>query len=562
MHPDELPIFRPKVGGGGRPAIADDTFRRAVYRSEPPWKRVRGGPGSRTQRSRIHVRAPSPLARRAFVRTYIARVTRRSAQAAARHLRYIERDGVERDGSRGVLYGREGPVAAIAYRSARPQEKHQFRLIVSPEDGYDLDLTSYVRRLMAQVEADLGQKLEWAAVNHHDTGHAHAHVVVRGVDRDGAQVRLDPQYMMHGLRWRAQEVATQELGPRLAHDNERRREVTEERYTALDRELARREKDQQVALGAAVEQPSTPGIGVGLLVARLAHLERYRLARRTSATSWTLAPDWADTLRQIERRARIVQRMHMDIGGDPARYRIVFAGQPLEPSRAGGEPVLTGRVVRTGPGDARQDHRFVVVETPNGSAYHLSLDARSVEPLQRGDLVTFTTHRERTPLPEASSKTERAVTREDALPSPPRHRIDPPSPRHRIEVRKHVLGLEQQVRTRGPVWLDTLAATPLAPYGFGVDVRNALKRRDTELRALGIDPADPARIGQLQDLERGTPGRQIAARTGQSLHPGVPVLHGGTPRRSTDRDVPALRRESGDRHADRTKAVDELTLER
>lgn len=553
MSLDEFPIFRPKVRGRCRPAIADDTFRGAVYRSEPPWKRGRGGRSSRTRRARIHVRAPSPRARRAFVRTYVAAVTPRSAKAAARHLRYIERDGVERDGGRGVLYGHEGPVAASAYRAPRPGEKHQFRLIISPDDGYELDLTSYVRRLMAQMEADLGQKLEWAAVNHRDTGHAHAHVVLRGVDRDGGQVRLDPQYMMHGLRWRAQEIATEELGPRLAPENERRREVTQERYTALDRELALRERKHQVVLGATVEQPSMPGVGVGLLVARLAHLERYRLAHRTSATSWALAPDWAQTLREIEMRARIVQQMHMDIGGDPARYRIVFAGQPLEPTRAGGDPVLTGRVVRTGLGGVRQGRHFVMVETPDGSAYHLTLDARCAEPLQRGDLVTFTTHREHVSLPEASSKTKQAASLKGQLPS---------LPRHRVELRKHVLGLEEQVRYRGPVWLDTLAATPLALYGFGVDVRNAAGRRNTELRALGIDPADPARIGRLQELERRTLGRQIAAGTGRSRDRRVPVLRGEPAERHADRHVLALRGESLDRHSALKKTAGELYLER
>jgi hypothetical protein len=35
------------------------------------------------------------------------RLTANGAKAAARHLRYIERDGVEKDGSKGVLYGQK-----------------------------------------------------------------------------------------------------------------------------------------------------------------------------------------------------------------------------------------------------------------------------------------------------------------------------------------------------------------------------------------------------------------------------------------------------------------------
>jgi type IV secretory pathway VirD2 relaxase len=114
----------------------------------------------------------------------VARLSGRGARAAVLHLRYIERDGVEKDGSKGVLYDATGRVSAEAFEQPRVGEKHQFRVIVSPEDAAELDLTLYVRRLMAQVEQDLGRTVEWAAVNHYNTAHPHAHLVIRGVDRD------------------------------------------------------------------------------------------------------------------------------------------------------------------------------------------------------------------------------------------------------------------------------------------------------------------------------------------------------------------------------------------
>jgi type IV secretory pathway VirD2 relaxase len=144
-----------------------------------------------------------------IVKAHVVRLTAGGAKAAALHLRYIERDGVEKDGSRGALYGPDGPVPADVFRQPRLDEKHQFRLIVSPEDGHELDLTVYVRGLMTTVERDLGRKVEWAAVNHYDTEHPHAHLVVRGVDRAGHELRLDREYISSGLRFRAQELATQ-----------------------------------------------------------------------------------------------------------------------------------------------------------------------------------------------------------------------------------------------------------------------------------------------------------------------------------------------------------------
>ena len=57
-------------------------------------------------------------------------------------------------------------------------------MVAPEEDGGELDLNAYVRRLMKQVEVDLGREIEWAAVNHFDTGPPHAHVVIRGVDQE------------------------------------------------------------------------------------------------------------------------------------------------------------------------------------------------------------------------------------------------------------------------------------------------------------------------------------------------------------------------------------------
>jgi hypothetical protein len=48
---------------------------------------------------------PRYNARRVVVKAHVQRLTDRGAQAARRHLRYIERDGVEKDGSPGALYG-------------------------------------------------------------------------------------------------------------------------------------------------------------------------------------------------------------------------------------------------------------------------------------------------------------------------------------------------------------------------------------------------------------------------------------------------------------------------
>ena len=81
--------------------------------------------------------------------------SRRSTQT---HLRYLERGGVTPEGERGQAYG---PVADAAdlkeFEQRGHGDRHQFRFIVSAEDGTELnDLKAFARDLMAQVERDLG----------------------------------------------------------------------------------------------------------------------------------------------------------------------------------------------------------------------------------------------------------------------------------------------------------------------------------------------------------------------------------------------------------------------
>jgi type IV secretory pathway VirD2 relaxase len=136
------------------------------------------------------------------------------------HLAYVERDGLERDGSEGRLHGDSDTMDRRVLSDPIAKERHQFRFIVSPED--DIDLTMFTRDLMRQVEKDLAVKLRWGAVKHYDTANPHAHIVVRGVDTKGRQVRIDRTYLSERMRWQAQTMLTRELGPRAGHPPPRR----------------------------------------------------------------------------------------------------------------------------------------------------------------------------------------------------------------------------------------------------------------------------------------------------------------------------------------------------
>src|SRR3546814_3966603 len=86
-------------------------------------------------------------------------------------MHYVERDGTTREGGRGQLYGADSDTVDRAEWLERAKDdRHQFRFIVSPEDGADYeDLKPLTRRLMTRMEEDLGTKLDWVAVDHFNT---------------------------------------------------------------------------------------------------------------------------------------------------------------------------------------------------------------------------------------------------------------------------------------------------------------------------------------------------------------------------------------------------------
>ncbi|BAU38519.1 hypothetical protein APT_01437 [Acetobacter pasteurianus NBRC 101655] len=174
-----------------------------------------------------------------------ARVVRHAPRATplAAHLRYLCREGVTRDGEDARLFGKDSDdIRASDFAERCDGDRHHFRFIVSPEDAPEMsDLRAFVRDLMGQMESDLGTKLDWVAVDHWNTAHPHLHVIVRGVAEDGSDLVIARDYIREGMRARAQDLVTLELGPRIDHDIHQavERQVNADRWTQLDRQLQR-----------------------------------------------------------------------------------------------------------------------------------------------------------------------------------------------------------------------------------------------------------------------------------------------------------------------------------
>jgi type IV secretory pathway VirD2 relaxase len=171
------------------------------------------------------------------------RIGGRRAVPLSAHVAYLKREGVTRDGTPTHMFDAEFDRADDrAFAERCKDDRHHFRIIVSPEDAAELtDLREYTRDLVRQMEADLGTRLEWVGVDHWNTDNPHVHVLVRGVTDQGADLVMARDYISHGLRSRAEELAFAELGPKPEHEVQRAldRDVTAERWTRLDTEIGR-----------------------------------------------------------------------------------------------------------------------------------------------------------------------------------------------------------------------------------------------------------------------------------------------------------------------------------
>jgi Type IV secretory pathway, VirD2 components (relaxase) len=250
--------------------------------------------------------------RRMAVKFNLVNLKKAGPQSVIKHLRYIEREGIARAGEQGRMYGPDIDEAdAGAFERVGKHDRHQFRIILSAEDGLELDdLRAFTRAHMKRVEQDLGTRLEWVAVDHWDTAHPHTHIVVRGKNDRGRDLVIARDYIGYGMRARASELATEWLGPRTQREIDRslQRAVTQERWTDLDRALVKITRDGKIDLHA-VPGELAQRRRRAMLVGRLQYLSELGLAEKGRGACWTLRSETERTLRAMGERGDIVRTM-------------------------------------------------------------------------------------------------------------------------------------------------------------------------------------------------------------------------------------------------------------
>jgi type IV secretory pathway VirD2 relaxase len=575
-----------KENGGRLPSSRLGSGRRSRSLGKRPKKgrccRIGRGQAAADQLKRAAVdRGSGERTRRVVVKARITRA-KLGSRAADAHIRYLQRDGTTRDGERGRLYAAETDAAdGDAFTKRGRGDRHQFRFIVAPEDGDRLsDLRAFTRDVMRQMEEDLGTRIEWVAVDHFNTGHPHSHVVVRGRDDLGKDLIIAQDYITDGMRQRARERATLELGPET--DLELRAkleaEVSVERFTRIDRAMIT-EADEGVLDMRPEACQAHANFDRTLRIGRLQTLERYGLATQSEPGLWVLSERLETVMRELGERNDIIKAINRalaDRGEERAPESLVLRGEDAQ------TPII-GRVIDKRLTDELGDCIGLIIDGSDGRVHHVAFrDAAVIEEARIGAIVEVS----RVPSQRPADRNISIVATGTSVYRPSDHRkmLEAASARVRggdyeafvdahvrrlealrragivertnaerwlipqdFEVRATAYDarrgrltdvrllsncdLDQQVKSDGATWLDRRLVgrdkSPLATSGFGIEVREALNRRADELIRQGhalrtVDGAWRPRANliltlQHQEVER--TGRELAAERGLAFAP-------------------------------------------
>jgi type IV secretory pathway VirD2 relaxase len=521
-----------------------------------------GQPGARLGRGHVAAhftgRTTQPGSRRVTIKTRLVNLNQAGPRSITTHLRYIEREGVGRDGDPGQAYGPTKDNAdPVAFDERGREDRHQFRFIVSPEDAEQLeDLSRYTRTLMGRMEADLGTNLDWVAVDHWNTDNPHTHIVLRGKDDSGRDLIIARDYIAQGMRERAAQLATEWLGPRseLEMQQSLRREVEQERWTSLDRALQREAQGGLIHLNRArddqLRRPQR-----GLLVGRLQRLQRMGLAHESAPGVWAVHAEAEQVLRSMGERGDIVRTMQRAMGGQARDLAVFSPGDNAHP--------VAGRVMAKGLADELYDRGYLVIDGIDGKAHYVALHAKvALEQYPLGAVVEV---RGSTDI-RATDKTIAALA-VDGLYRSDHHlamaRVQAVAGRdpkavvdahvHRLEALRRagmvervsegvwrvpadlpeqgrqydrqrlgelsvdlrsLLPIERQTRVIGATWLDQKlidGARGVADHGFGGEVRDALRQRSDFLIEQGLAVRRDQRVMLVRNLLGTLRGREIDA---------------------------------------------------
>ena len=299
-------------------------------------------------------------------------------------------------------------------------------------------------------------------MDHFNTGHPHAHIVIRGKDQDGHDLIIARDYVTHGIRQRASELLTIELGPEDEFEQQLKlaREVDADRFTILDRSILKHVDQGYLTVSNLPPQESQAHTAH---MRRLKHLSDMGLAVERQTGVWEIVPDMERRLRSLGKHNDIIATMHLamhhaGIDRPAGSFSIFHAEDAPKP--------MMGRVAAIGLTDEISDRHYIVIDGTDGRVHYADIGRVRPEALpEKGMVVSI----------EASE-----------------HQDDE-GPRTRLRIQSY-LTFGKLVEAEGVTWLDRQlvgkAPATIADQGFGIEAKAALNRRRQWLIAQGLAQID------------------------------------------------------------------------
>jgi hypothetical protein len=207
--------------------------------------------------------------------------------------------------------------------------------------------------------------------------------MLRGIDDRGENLVIAREYIAHGFRERATEIATVDLGPRTDQEIEGRlrHDVEQERLTAIDRRLLRRMDVDRV-----VTASSNDRFQQSIAAGRLRKLGDMGLAEHLGGGRWQIADNLEDTLRRMGERGDIIRTMQREL----TARKLERAGVDRRIHDQIEEPIV-GRVVHRGLADEHRDRHYLIVDGVDGRVHYIDIGTDDLaEPTPEGSIVRVT----------------------------------------------------------------------------------------------------------------------------------------------------------------------------
>jgi hypothetical protein len=435
--------------------------------------------------------------RRVIVRSSTAPARGANTSAFSSHIRYLLRYPTDEEANRGRLYSGDSDNAeASEFNKRSRHDPWQFRFVVAPEDSHQIeDMSAFTRRLMQQVERDLGTPVDWVAANHFNTAHPHTHIVVRGRIPSGEELIINRRYLITGLRHRAEEIVTNMLGQKTGRELSARKrlEPFRERLTSIDQHISCTQIRGTVRLSRSSTRPAAPAITTQ--VKRLQYLEKLGLAEHVYGQEWRLQPGWKDALQSLGRRTETLAELSRAVGDERSAGRV----EALGPAPEG--KWVTGRLVALSASGTGPQGHLLVIDGLDGRIWLSQVAAReTLELPSPGGVISALIE----PAPAA-------IGARPKRPEPEAGTSDGQTIRTFVNS---WLPVNQLIDRQAFTWLDELSDSQMSEYssGFGAEVRAAKSARQAFLAASSLDLSD---FDALRRAELARAAASLAGQTGK-----------------------------------------------